>query len=513
MQAESRPIITEVVVVGAGIAGLSAANALLAAGVPFKCIEAHGVVGGRVRHVEGFVPWSRTPLGAEFLHGDGTSMYKYCEDNGIRTRMLYSWAQGNAPMEHQKNANGVGMYFFLKSGQSVRTDRVAGSSEWSDILRLHNVFDAMGTFPLKKNDSRNLLEYARDNGVSERCIKLAEAGFANTLCSSLSRLGLQEVSWLESQWDEDEGEGDYRLDGSLQVVVDKMASAVSSDISVSDPVVSVDYSRPGQIVVKTSRKKEFHCRYIILTVPTTVIRDGDIHFNPPMPEEKIQAARAIPMNNCVKIICRFKRRFWPSDVHGAIIADGLVPEVWFDHVGRVGEVAITGTSESATAASDIQAASLSADAICTATGFCSAAWAANVAALPQTEAAKQFLAQLDAMFGEKISSDYSLRCPASASCSGFLIYDWSKDPYIRGGYSSPESGCNWDVRSTLRKPIGASIFFAGEALDDNTMSVHGAYDSGVRPLLRRCRPFLALTLLLSDRCCRRLLEDPMIILY
>jgi len=281
MQAESRPIITEVVIVGAGIAGLSAANALLAAGVPFKCIEAHGVVGGRVRHVEGFVPWSRTPLGAEFLHGDGTSMYKYCEDDGIRTRMLYSWAQGNAPMEHQKNANGVGMYFFLKSGQSVRTDRVAGSSEWSDILRLHNVFDAMGTFPLRRNDSRNLLEYARDNGVSERCIKLAEAGFANTLCSSLFVEDCRRCRGLRANGTKMRARETTGSSGSLQVVVDKMASAVSSDISLSDPVVSVDYSRPGQIVVKTSRKKELHCRSIILTVPTTVIRDGDIRFNPP----------------------------------------------------------------------------------------------------------------------------------------------------------------------------------------------------------------------------------------
>ena len=66
-------------------------------------------------------------------------------------------------------------------------------------------------------DNRTLEQYLLDNGVTPRVLALADAGYANTLCSSMNKLSLDGVCTLESKWD-NYGGGDYRLDGGLYQV-------------------------------------------------------------------------------------------------------------------------------------------------------------------------------------------------------------------------------------------------------------------------------------------------------
>ena len=64
----------DVIVVGGGLAGLSAARTLVEKGVTSVCVvEANTALGGRVRQVHGVAPW---PLeaGPEFIHGEKGSL-------------------------------------------------------------------------------------------------------------------------------------------------------------------------------------------------------------------------------------------------------------------------------------------------------------------------------------------------------------------------------------------------------------------------------------------------------
>ncbi len=67
-------------------------------------------------------------------------------------------------------------------------------------------------------DNRTLEQYLLDNGVTPRVLALADAGYANTLCSSMNKLSLDGVCKLEAKWD-NYGGGDYRLDGGLYQVI------------------------------------------------------------------------------------------------------------------------------------------------------------------------------------------------------------------------------------------------------------------------------------------------------
>ncbi len=59
----------EVVIVGAGIAGLAAATELASAGVSFCILEARERIGGRIFSVHDPACNLQIPLGAEFIHG------------------------------------------------------------------------------------------------------------------------------------------------------------------------------------------------------------------------------------------------------------------------------------------------------------------------------------------------------------------------------------------------------------------------------------------------------------
>ncbi len=91
------------------------------------------------------------------------------------------------------------------------------------------------------------------------------------------------------------------------------------------------------------------------------------------------------------------------------------------------------------------------------------------------------LAQLDSMFANKAAFEMlaadpqaptpsadqvwdeaiSLEKPATSTFMDCIIYDWGKQPYIKGGYSYPSSGATREVREDLARPIDDKVFFAG----------------------------------------------------
>jgi hypothetical protein len=107
------------------------------------------------------------------------------------------------------------------------------------------------------------------------------------------------------------------------------------------------------------------------------------------------------------------------------------------------------------------------------------------------------LAQLDSMFANKAAQKLladdphaptpdstwdeaiNLEKPATSTFLDCLVYDWGKQPYIKGGYSYPSPGATREVREDLARPIEDRVFFAGEATNPSSyMTLHGAMETG-----------------------------------
>lgn len=319
------------------------------------------MIGGRLRTTTGFVPWAVTAVGGEYVHGNASLLYKFlkvrrdprvhrtifdgprrttfararctrghramgrsgrrwwglarvCGDDRVekwRRRDVLLWIDGS-----------VGGCAAVRAGvtcprfRSTRSTRPSGRTlctptmcSTRSTLRLWGARPraaADGVRQIDPNERMTLREYLESKNVSERGIALAEAGYANTLCSSIDYITMKELVELQQVWTAIEGDYDFRVEASFQAVLDKLLEGVRDDVQLGSPVASVKYCQeavPGVVcdrgagrsgcVVTTTGGEVFRSRKVVLTVPVTVIRDGDITFEPPLPANKVAAARAI----------------------------------------------------------------------------------------------------------------------------------------------------------------------------------------------------------------------------
>jgi hypothetical protein len=210
-----------------------------------------------------------------------------------------------------------------------------------------------------------------------------------------------------------------------------------------------------------------------------------------------------PLPRC-QVVCAFSRRFWPEDFYDAVCTDTFAPEIWStQHApvaggahnlhamvgewpwGRPGRRAAGPTSARAAPrgrapAGRTMAASKAArprPLACSRSpcpqqtnpprpappssktaGFIAGPRADGIAAIGAPEAARRFLAQLDAMFGTP-----SDPAPASGSYVRHEVFDWSQQEWVGGAYSFPSLGAEAGDRAALAAPVGGVLFFAGEA--------------------------------------------------
>ena len=84
----------------------------------------------------------------------------------------------------------------------------------------------------------------------------------------------------------------------------------------------------GRILLRNQHGEELTAKHVIIAVPLTVLKDGDINFIPALPANKNTAIDKIQMLGAWKIVCRFKHRFWPEKLHQIYSVRGFVSEIW-----------------------------------------------------------------------------------------------------------------------------------------------------------------------------------------
>jgi monoamine oxidase len=123
--------------------------------------------------------------------------------------------------------------------------------------------------------------------------------------------------------------------------------AAGAEILTDAPVKQVTYGRGASnngdgATVQCEDGTLLHARCVVVTVPISVLRDGDIGFDPPLPEEKRNAISSMRMGQAVKLLVRFKAPFWPvGDVTLAVcprFATGVLPSQVFARVRTCGGV-------------------------------------------------------------------------------------------------------------------------------------------------------------------------------
>lgn len=424
----------DVVIIGAGIAGLTAAAQLAGKGRSVLLLEARDRVGGRVwtRHE----PELSAPieLGAEFIHGHIAETFELLNEAG-KAALDMSGARWS--VVHGKLTQRTDDLF----------DQVqAGLGKALDDLRRQDVSFAQ----LLANGSRY--------GMSGEACKMARTfveGFDAAEPEKVSALSIAEEWRAGGMLDAPQ----FRPLGGYSSVLGSLCGALDRNnarVQLHTLVREVRWKKGSAEILGDFLGQPFTARApkVIVTLPLGVLQapeeaEGAVRFNPGLQKEKAFAGLA--SGPVLKVALRFRTAFWETIDAGRYQSasffhypDSPVPTFW--------------TSK------PLRAPLLNA--------WVGGPKAARLEQTPVSNIVNEALTALERMFGPH---------PEGMALEAAYVHRWSQDPLARGAYSYVTVGGS-EARRELAAPLDNTLFFAGEATDweGEAATVTGALHSGAR---------------------------------
>ena len=303
-----------VVVIGAGIAGLTAARQLRDLGRDVVVLEARDRIGGRLDTVqpEGWpIPVER---GASWVHDvDASDLADTLDELGIDA-VLFDYGSLVVDAEGEELADAA-------AWTEPAADAVEIAVEWA----------------ADQDDDRSLLDALDESDAVARA-GADPAAVAHLLDTEVTTEVAASPDVLSAWWGLDEGtEGDDLLVvGGYAGLADALADGL--DVRLATAVSGVEHSTGGARIT-TADGEVIVADRVVVTVPLGVLKAGAITFEPPLPDDKVAAIEAIGMGLLDKVWLRFDEQFWSSDVlMWTLVAEPGTPYTeWFNLAPVTGE--------------------------------------------------------------------------------------------------------------------------------------------------------------------------------
>lgn len=425
----------DILIVGAGAAGLAAARELSFSKHSVIVLEARDRIGGRINTHFALNSTAPIELGAEFVHGKPPEILKLA----ARTRLTLA----EVPNVHWYSHNAL----------------LSKSKEfWS------NIESAMDEMAEQKGPDQSFAEFLEDY---IRRHKLPDArpmatlyveGFHAAHAGNISVKGLIKTNTAAAQIDD---EKQFRPSNGYVTLARKLydeAMEHGASFRFETVVREVTWSA-GAVTVTTTGGEQFKARRLLVTLPLGVLQSGDVTFMPRL-TGKEEAARKLAVGQVVKVLLRFGEPFWeeitlPTEdgKHGELkdlcflhAPDELPPTWWTQFPVRAPLLV----------------------------GWAGGTRAEELLPLSEDELRDRSLTALSHIFATP-------RHALEDLLVDFYTHNWSTDPFSLGAYSYIPIG-GLDAQAELSEPIEDTLYFAGEAL--NTFGHHGTVHGAIQSALR-----------------------------
>ncbi len=432
-----RPV-GRVVVVGAGIAGLAAANALVHAGVPTLVLEARDRIGGRLHTAD--VGGSPIDLGGSWIHSPrGNPLSAWAEQVGVERRPAeitsgmvgVDPASGRLPAVDFERlmARAMGAFDVVFGTMLASAARAASMGEVVDAYIRDQ--QRLGLTAADAHRLRTIILDLVESDASGAAAEVAADGYpANGLFYEGSDLG------------------DFPL-GGYRRLVEPLARGL--DVQTSTVVTGIGAHADG-VVVTTSRGVAHAASHVLVTVPLGVLKADAIAFDPPLPDDRRAAIARLGFGRFEKLALTFEPEAWSRAALPNILplrADGRAEVTVITNLAPVvGEPA--------------------------AVAFAYGSRAGVLGDVGVDEAARRVMGILRAAAGG------SLPEPVAVARS-----DWAGDPFSRGAYAFLRVGSTADDLDALARPLGGRVLFAGEATGHARVGfADGSFSTGIREAKR-----------------------------
>jgi monoamine oxidase len=435
-KAHSKNQIYDVIIIGAGVAGLACAYELLKNNLKVLIIEGRNRIGGRILTSDQNPDRYPIELGAEFVHGAPASTFQFLNQFGLG---FYDCCDEHLYLKHSQ----------LKSTPDF----------WEQIQEIMDKLDA------RRKKDRSVAEFIKTlpKKYSREIVTLFQAfveGFHSADISNISEKGLAESE--QSAEAELNGSSLFRLRQGYDLLPQRILQS---------------FSEPNQALrlnttVKRLHWQKGHCRLslhsesglpqeqiisrkVIITIPIGVLcsePQSPAHLLiDPYPKEMQKALESMKMGNVQRITFHFRTRFWEELSSKPVGFLHAGPEKFFPTWWTMMPMR---------------------------TPFL-IAWQGGPKALelsrrPEAERVQLALSTLSSLSGHSL--DF-----LSEQLQGWHTHDWTRDPFSQGAYSYLLVD-GVEASHRLTRPFDDTLYFAGEgtAASSARGTVHGALDSGFR---------------------------------
>lgn len=401
----------DVIVVGAGACGLMAGYELSKAGKKVLILEARDRIGGRVYPLSVERYGYPAQGGGEFVHGEAPHTHALIKSAGLSYIPMNGtrWSSRNGEIESSKSSTEN-----LHGNQDVSYMKEK-LKELKEDISIQEFLD-------------KYLGDERFNELRQIVIGMVE-GYDAADPKKISTFTLRSdwLSSIEKPWIQGRIKEGY---GALLNYLLEEIKSNNGKIILNSPVSDIEILK-DYAIVKTAEKTTYQSLKVIVTVPLPIIER--INFIPPI-LEKINASKKIGFGDVIKILIKFRERWWENILEGKFskatffLTKGTISYFWTQYPQL--EPVIT--------------------------GWASGPVVAQISDYSEEKIIDMAVETLSNTF--KIDKDYLKNLIVLAQ-----VFNWRVDPYSLGAYSYSTIETE-DAHKELSEPVHNTIYFAGEAL-------------------------------------------------
>jgi monoamine oxidase len=419
---------TEIIIIGADIAGLAAANYLSKHNRTVTVLEARNRYGGRIWSEN---QWGVTlAKGAHWIHG--------AEQNP----MMELAKQFHSPLMRFNNSSFYRM--FTSQGKQIPTDVIQQFNN-----RFEKILDEAKTVAWKTESDCSLSSALSDYLTMDSSNEFVSTLLSRKLAYFQNYIGADYQDISARHWDIGQSDSDvnYIVSDGFSAIVQGLAK--QCDIHLNTIVKEIKLSSSSVEII--TNNKQYTAEKVIVTLPLGVLKKESVIFNPILPVKKQKAIERIGMGLFDIITILFPEKFWQDNTS-------------FIYVGNEKKFSCNNYIN--------MEPSYKKPILF---GYVGANIASALEQMTQDQIINQIMQSLYTAFGKNI--------PLPEACE---MTSWKQDCFSYGSYSYPHVGVTKEDYVALSEPVQNQLFFAGEATNAHLYdaTTHGAFLSGIREAKR-----------------------------
>ena len=392
-----------VIVIGAGLAGLTAAYELTRAGFDVQVFEARERVGGRVQTV--FLEEEQHgELGAEFVDDNHTALISYATQFDLKFEPAFELPDD--------------LCYYIDGNFS--TPKTLLPQQQASLNDAYQKLDRL--LSQVADPAQTLAQWLTAESIDPFACKVIRQQSYGMYTADPEAIGVGFFAYSGTS-----GDRSLRIQGGSTQIATAFARFLGDRIHLNTPVVRIQQQEQTVAVsLKTLQGQvEVFCDWIVVTIPWSVLRHLSIEA--PLTQAQREAITHLPYGTSVKTLLQYSNRFWQQSSFGLLVGDTPYQTIWESTLTQVGEAGILACTSSGTPSRNISGHSVE--------------------------------------FAQQTISALYPNAPKAMSTTGCAYatatHNWSTDPWSQGSYCyfAPRDLKSW--RSDLPYSAG-QVIFAGE---------------------------------------------------